>query len=486
MVKALNVWIWFLLPLCSFAQGMTRNVPYRAKDSIITPISTKYEIRSFLHRMVMGKNYRETWSTPVKLPIFRMSGSGFKLGKLGGGQQTKSLRLFDAKGKEWVLRTVDKTVSGAIPKSLNNTLVENVVQDMISASYPYSPLIVAELAMKTGVIAPVPHLYFVAQDKALGTYDSIFANTVCMLEEREPTPDGSETENTDKVKQQIRKENEHLVLQRRVLTARLLDMLVGDWDRHADQWRWDDIDSANTEYFYAIPRDRDNALFYARGFLPAIAKISFMPHITGFKKQSSGLRKLNRKSIDFDRMFLNELNADDWKESITLFQRQLTDGAIDSSILLLPEPVRSLDGEAIAKKLKSRRDGLMRAAMSYYAWLAGTVRVEGSDEKEVFRISGESGQLKLSIIGLETAGSPVLYHRLLNPDETHIIYLHGLKGDDQFIIDPSTPSNIRLRIYGNEGDDRYQVEGKTKTKIYDSRAEKNEVVKNTSAKIVFR
>ena len=34
------------------------------------------------------------------------------LKELGGGQQTKSLRLLDKNGQEWVLRTTDKDVAG--------------------------------------------------------------------------------------------------------------------------------------------------------------------------------------------------------------------------------------------------------------------------------------------------------------------------------------------------------------------------------------
>jgi hypothetical protein len=35
-------------------------------------------------------------------------------------------------------------------------------------------------------------------------------------------------------------------------------MLLGDWDRHEDQWRWSEFEKENGEhYFRPIPRDRD-------------------------------------------------------------------------------------------------------------------------------------------------------------------------------------------------------------------------------------
>ena len=462
----------FILLMSLSGEGQKKStavLQYQATDSIITGISNQYEIRSFLHRIIMGKNYRDTWSTPVKLPLFYLSKSGMTIDKLGGGQQTKSLRLKDASGKEWVLRTVDKTVKDAIPQSLNNTPVEWIVQDMISASHPYSPLIVAELAKAAEVIAPVPHMFYVAPDKALGIYHNIFANTVCILEEREPTPDGSGTENTEEVKENIRKSNDHLVLQKQVLKARLLDMLVGDWDRHADQWRWDEIDSANTEYFYAIPRDRDNALFHSGGLLPAIAKVSFMKHISGFKKESTGLKRLNRKSHGFDKTFLNELNAAEWDSIIREFQRQLSNEVIAASVKKLPDPVYRLDGEELERKLRSRRDGLLKNAMRYYDFLSGSVQITGSDEQELFVVTGKGKQLLVTVYRIEMNNRYKIYERLFDPEETGYVHLHGLKGDDQFVVEQNATSSIRLRFYGNEGNDKYDIKGKTKFRIHDTR-----------------
>jgi hypothetical protein len=36
-------------------------------------------------------------------------------------------------------------------------------------------------------------------------------------------------------------------------------MLIGDWDRHDDQWRWAAFDEGKQTVFKAIPRDRDQA-----------------------------------------------------------------------------------------------------------------------------------------------------------------------------------------------------------------------------------
>src|SRR5688572_10010154 len=80
----------------------------RETDSVVVAASQQYADRSLMNRLLMGKNYREAWSTPVKLPALYLSRSGFTIESLGGGMQTKSLRLKDAHQASWVLRTVDK------------------------------------------------------------------------------------------------------------------------------------------------------------------------------------------------------------------------------------------------------------------------------------------------------------------------------------------------------------------------------------------
>lgn len=473
MKKRLFIQVW-LLSFASLLFGQEKKTffpGYTTIDSSTVRISTKYEARSFLHRAIMGSNYRKTWNAPAKLPEFYLSKSGFKIEKLGGGEQTKSLRLKDRNGKLWVLRTIDKDVTPAVPKTLKNTFVKNIVQDMISASYPYSHLIVGKLSQAADIIAPMPEIYFVADDSALGDYRSIFANTICSLEQYEPTPDGSDTKETEDVLEKLR-EVDDLVLQKKFLKIRLMDMLVGDWDRHMDQLRWGSVDSTNLTLHYAIPRDRDNALFHAGGLLPFFAKISFMPHITGFTKSSSNIKMLSKKAWGLDRTFLNKLDAEAWQETIKQFQNTVTDAVIEDAVNSIPANIVAMDGEMLTSKLKSRRDGLLKNGMKYYRFLSGQVTINGSDEEDLFVISRNKELLKVSVYQLKKNGTKLkVYERYLRPSETGVVYLNGLKGNDHFQIGDISESKIQLRISGDEDKDIYEVAGQLKTKMLNKQAE---------------
>src|SRR5687767_7459455 len=127
----------FLLVGCAgFLGGQAQDIDQKIaalKDSATIVASQKYGKASFFKRLFLGKNYRSVWLTPVRLPVFRLKELGFTVSELGGGQQTKSLRLKDKDGREWALRTIDKDVEGALPKWLRNTPAESVTQDMVSA-----------------------------------------------------------------------------------------------------------------------------------------------------------------------------------------------------------------------------------------------------------------------------------------------------------------------------------------------------------------
>lgn len=474
-----------LLALQSNAQTNKQNsFHYIATDSIVSSISTRYKA-GWMQRLVMGDNYRKVWSTPVKLPVFHLSQTALQITGLGGSKQTKSIHFKDKTGKEWVLRRVDKDVSAGVITPFRYTLIKNLMQDMISALYPYSQVITAQLAKAAHVVQASPQIYFVADDEALGTYRFLFANKICTLEENAPSPDGSTTIATGKVVEKLTEKNNRSILQKQVLQARLLDMLIGDWDRHFNQWTWAAIDSENRKYYYVIPEDRDNAFFYSDGLLEKLFYKTLWPYYRGFTRRSTQLKKLNFKAREFDRLFLNELDADTWQQEILRFQQMMNDSAIEASVKILPEPTYKLNGELLISKLKSRRNGLLKNAMQYYTFLSSSVTIKGSDEDELFIVKGSNNKLLVSVFQ-KNEPNQKMYERLFDPSETNSIELNGLKGNDQFIIEESARSVIALKIYGGEGSDVYDVKGNMKTKIFDSRKENNRVLQKGSAKFYFR
>jgi hypothetical protein len=470
----------FFLSLAAGAQ-MSGSTAVPANDSAIAFASGQYRANSFLRQLFMGANYRNEWEQEVKVPVFHFTGSGFKIKDLGGGMQTKSLHLVDAAGKEWALRTVEKYITKAsISPAMRNSLGRHLSQDLISAAFPYAAPLAGEVAHAAGIICARPQVFYVADDEALGSYRSAFAGMLCTLEERDPV--FSVTETSEALLKNIRSDNRYRVQQEIYLQARLLDILIADWDRHADNWRWGLKDSAGYRFYYAAPRDRDWAFYYSKGWVPWLARITgSMPCLVSFTNRLKNVKMLSWKAWKMDQEFTNELSAPDWETIINKFQERLTDAAIEEAVNVLPASVYATNGATFVKQLESRRDALKKEVMKYYRFLSGEVVINGSDAEEKFVVSSKDKDLLVTVYSNDRK----LYQRSFSSNETHSITLNGFGGDDVFEIDEKAQSGIRLKIMGGKGKDRYDLKGKVRTTVYDAK-EETATGQVTNAKFIWQ
>lgn len=455
-----------------------RQVEYAFGDSVVISASDKYKKNSGIKTLLLGKNYRTEWSSPlVSFKVFNIhkEKGGLKIQSLGGGKQTKSLRLKDKNGNEWTLRSVDKDPEKAVPENLRRTIAQQIVEDMISASHPYAPLVVPGLAKAAGVPTPDPQFFFVPDDPAFGEYRPLFANTVCVFESRNPDIYDKDTKSTPKILSKMYSDNDHHVDQEKVLTARLLDMLIGDFDRHADQWRWGTADTGKGKLYYPIPKDRDQAFFNSDGLVLKFVSKQLMRSLQGFKSKIRDINGLNYVAKDFDRLFLNNLDKAAWNRITTKFCSDITDDVVKTSVAKFPAAVAVIDAKIIESKLLSRRNELLKDALHYYKFLSKVVTVVGSNKDEYFQVKKNAAGLELTVYkkNSKTDSASVMYHRVFNDHETKEIRLFGLNGEDKFEIDKDVKSKIKLRIIGGKGNDTFNLRGNVRNFLYDQSSEGN-------------
>jgi len=445
-------------------------------DSISIPASNKFPAIGGLKKLFMGQNYRHEWSEPVKMKIFRLQTeeNGFTIDHLGGGKQTKTLHLKNIKtGKGWVLRTLDKNPAGAVPAEFNETITENLLLEMTSASHPYGALVVPPLAKALHIQTAEPKLYFVPDDPALGIYRSVFANKICMLEEKDASVDNSDTKSTATVFRRMLDDNDHLPDEKTLVKARLLDFIIGDYDRHFDQWKWGIYDSTRGKevkgkFYYPIPRDRDQAFFNSEGLLLRFISRK-MPFLKGFRDHYEKVKWLGYRARDFDRIFLTDMNRQDWLSSVAEVRQQLNDSLIRNAVRSLPPEIYKIGGEKLTGKMINRRDQLVQAASKYYDFISRKVNIIGSNQKEYFKISnnGDSLQVIVYELGKGYDTGFVMYTRSFDPRTTNEIRLFGLNDNDYFEVKENTSSKIRLRIIGGRGSDTFNIKGNVNALVYD-------------------
>ncbi|PRY07280.1 surface antigen-like protein [Pontibacter ummariensis] len=445
-------------------------------DSITVAIAPVYNQVSESHKFFLGDNYRKLWATPVKMKVFRLNEEkgGMVILQKGGGQQTKSLRLQDAAGNEWVLRTIQKDPGLALPESLRETVAKAIVQDQISASHPFGALVVPPLAAALGIPHANPEVVYLPDDPALGEYREEFANQVYLFEEREPVG-VKDTDNTEKVLEKLEEDNDNRVHQRLVLRARLLDMLIGDWDRHEDQWRWIETEDEIGDYYLPVPRDRDQVFFTNQGLIPKIGSRKWiMPKFQGFDRAIRDIEGFNFNARYFDRRFLTDLGESDWREEVASVQQTLTDSLLEQAVRRMPAGIYALSGEEILQKLMARRNSLGQDALAYYRFLAKAVDIPGSDEEEFFEVQyAADGKVRVTVYNLKNDNirGRVLYQRTFDPETTEEVRLYGRDGEDVFSVAGTHVSPIRVRMIGGGEEDVFNVpedfQNSAKLYIYD-------------------
>lgn len=441
-------------------------------DSVSAAINTDFTPIKGLKKYFMGQNYRKEWATPVNMKIFQLlrEKGGFTIDGLGGGGQTKSLHLINKKtGEDWVLRLMNKSPSQTIPEIYRGPVVEDLVSELKSSTYPYGAFIVPHLTSSLSLFSASPELFYVPDDPALSFYRPLFANTVCMLERRNASFTKTETRSTAKMIEKILEENDHRPVQPDVLRARLLDIVIADYDRHFDQWRWGTIDTGKGKLYYPVPRDRDQSFFNSDGRMLRFLSGRTLPFLKGFIPDIPKVNWLGYVARDFDRLFLTDLDQREWENIIDTVQQNLTDSVIRHAVRQLPPEIYPISGEKIISKLISRRNVLKDAAMKYYRFISKQVNIVGSNQKEYFKVSSVGNLLRVKLYARSKGNdtSFVMYDRLFDPAVTKEIRLFGLNDEDVFEVDKNAETKIRLRIIGGRGIDTFNIKGQVHTFLYD-------------------
>lgn len=445
--------------------------------------NTQYDKASGFKRLMLGDHYRKEWGTAVDVIILDMDNAagGLTPVKMGGGLQTKSLRLKGANGKEYVLRSVNKDPSKALVAELQDTFAEDIVQDQISSANPYAPMVVAALAKSTGIFHTTPQLVWVPKSPKLGEFTEAFAETLCLFEER---PSGNEENNpaygfsksivsSEKMLEKVFSSSDHVVNQKAFLKARLFDMLIGDWDRHEDQWLWASFKKDGQTVYHPIPRDRDQAFSKMDGIIPQIATKKWaIRKIQDFDYQIKDINGLNTNGMHLDRNFTTQLTLGEWLLVADELQDALTDNVIAAAFREMPDVIYNISGKETVAKLKRRRDDLEKYAKAYYEFLSEQVNITGTKNKELFEVTRLNNDSTLVIVYNDEPKNKVIYQRTFLRSETKEIRLYGLEGNDIFNIDGSVNKGITVRVIGGKGEDNItdnsEVKGLSKqTKVYD-------------------
>lgn len=439
--------------------------PALTQETVVVAPGPHYAA-SGLKAVILGSDYRDAWATPIRVPVldFDEFAGGITPTERGGGNQTVSLRFQSAAGREYTFRSVDKNPRLSDEPALAGTVIGALVQDQVSSMHPAAALIVPPILDAVGIVHPEPMLAVMPDDPRLGEFREEFAGMLGLIEERPDEREGdlpgfggfTKIVATETLFERLEEDPANRVAATEFLTARLVDLMIGDWDRHHDQWRWAEMEEpGGVTRYHPIPRDRDYAVVDYDGLL-MIAGRAFVPNAVLFDR-SFNVDGLTLSARELDHSLLTELERPAFDSVAAFIASRVTDEVIDEAIGRLPPEYLGETAEQIRSVLLWRRDHLPEAAAAFYRLLATEVDVRATDQDDVALVErGGDGTVRVRLYPRsDAAAAPqgVYYDRTFREDETHEIRVYLRGGDDHARVLGGSGRSIMVRVVGGGSDD---------------------------------
>lgn len=455
--------------------------------------------KNSFYKFLWGDRYRTYFGTPVTAKVAQLDTlyGGLKVTKEGGGHQSYSIRLEDKNGKEYSMRSLRKNALKFLKFKIKgiafdaneykNTWTEETISDFFTTAHPYMQLVINPLARSIKVNHSSPELFYIPKQATLGSFNSEFGDELYFIEER-PSDEQlnykgynrdideagkiKDFESTTDMLEKIKSDESYIVDERAYIRARIFDMLIGDWDRHQDQWRWVEYETTDgTKEFQPVPRDRDNAFPKFDGNALKLVKL-FIPNSRmwqSYGPKIQDIKWLNNNGNSLDRTILTSYDTKVWEEEALYIQENLTDAKIDAAFANLPKEVRDSTSEEIRANLKIRLKTINADAIAYSKYLDKMVSLHGTEKDDKFEIERlPNGKTKVVIKRiLSDEENPIIYKRIFNKKDTKELWIYGLGDDDVFEVKGNDNHAIFIRFIGGYGEDKFIIENRKNIKVYD-------------------
>ncbi|GAA4275855.1 metallophosphatase [Aquimarina mytili] len=455
-----------------------------------------------LYKGLWGDHYRKYYSKSVDAPIVFLDTlmGGLEPIRRGGGHQSKSLRLVNKNGKQYVMRALRKSAikflqstafqDKYVEEDLENSFADRFLLDFYTTAHPYTPFAIGTLANAVNVYHTNPKLYYVPKQEALGIYNDEYGDELYMIEERvesnhsdlESFGKPKDILSTDDVLHEIRKTGKSIVDEPSYIRARLFDMLIGDWDRHEDQWRWARFEKEDgTEICKPIPRDRDQAFSVFDGSIISFLRcaVPFIRMMQSYDEELPNTKWFNFEPYPLDLTFLNQSDWTEWEKQVKYIQNNLTDEIIEQAFEEIPNEVKGETIDEIKTKLKGRRKNILNIAREYYLYINKFEVIAGTQKNDEFNITRLPGGKTSIDIHRKDLG---IFNRTFTHDITKEIWLYGLDGKDSFVVEGEGDHPIMVRVIGGRKNDTYDFKNTKKVKAYDYKSKKNTIINKKSRK----
>ncbi len=454
--------------------------------------------RTGLYKALWGEHYRGDFLTPVKVKTALLDTlyGGLSPLRKGGGHQTSSLRLNSRDGREYTMRSAKKSAlrfiqyfifkTQYLEPEVEDTYFIQLLQDYWTTAYPYGSLTIGDLSDALSIYHANPEVYYVPKQKALGSYNEAYGDKIYFIEERidsghfnVPGHTGpARIISTTELLEKLRRKDKIAIDESLYIRTRLFDNIIGDWDRHADQWRWlvqeqpDGIDR-----YEPIPRDRDQAFSDFDGFM--LGAVTFLSPPLRFMQRYDETynytRWFNDAGDDVDLAVLINHSRDDWLREAQYIREHLTPEVIDKAFANIPEEMDQHKLARIKKAMLGRVERVEENAVDLYEELRKNVLITGTDKDDWFIITRKPGGIT-NISGyriIKGEKGAKFWDSDYNEAVTREIWIYGLNDKDIFEAVGEGTGKIKIKIIGGRDHDTYRMTSPNNIRVFDQKTREN-------------
>lgn len=451
-----------------------------------------------MYRYFWGERYRKYFGIEVEAPTVNIDTlfGGLKPIRKGGGHQSKSLRLEDNMGRQYVMRALRKNAlqylqavafkDQFIEGQFENTYTQDLLLDIFTGSHPYAPFTIATLADAAEVYHTNPVLYYIPKQPGLEKFNEDFGDELYMIEEH--TSEGHNDKasfgfsnkliSTDDLLKKLSKDEDIVLDEASYVRARLFDMLIGDWDRHEDQWRWAEFKEKEKTIYRPVPRDRDQAFSIMAdgsllGFLTSV--VPNLRLMKSYKEELKSPKWFNLEPYPLDMALISRSDKRIWDRQVQIIINGITDEVIDEAFTYFPKEVQDQTIKQIKRKLKGRRANLQTISDNYFSHINRFGIIKGTNKDDWFEIERmPNGQTKVTAYRIKKGEKADIFHeRIYKREITKEIWVYGLDDDDVFVVSGEGDHKIRIRLIGGQNKDVYDIQNGAKVRIYDYRSKES-------------
>lgn len=492
-------------------KSIKTNFPIVTQDSIKETIYlSETTEKGSVYRFFWGDRYRKYYGTPVTAKVVYLDTlfGGLTPTRKGGGTQSKALQFTNPEGKRYVIRAMKKQAAQFIQAAVfqdqyiegefKNTASEELVTDVFSGSYPFAPFTMGTLSNAIDLAHLNSKLYYIPKQESLGDFNDEFGDELYLFEEH--ASDGHEElagENftgdiisTLDMMKEIQKDESKVIDQKEFVKARLFDMLVGDSDRHQDQWRWIEYKENGKTIYRPLPRDRDIPFNKMSDGLLFGAAVKLIPAARKFRKYEADLKDVkgfNVSPYPLDIAFTNRCDKSVWDEQVRYIQSHITNEVIDEAFKNIPIEAQDESVEIIKNTLKQRRENLQKISDRYYTLLTKYAVLTATNKDDFIKvIAKEDGSVTVTMARKkDKTVKNEMHNRTYYPQNTKEIWIYGLDDDDTFEVIGKSKT-IKIRLIGGQNNDNFIVENGKNVVIYDYKSKKNDVSEAQKAHLKLR